>query len=53
MSTAATSEAAAGTAMLGHSAITGKLPVSIPPMANVGDGLDVPVRPTAASNGSE
>jgi beta-N-acetylhexosaminidase len=52
-STASTSESAAAKAILGEIAITGKLPVSIPPLARIGEGLDVPAKPKPASNGSE
>ncbi len=48
-STASTSEVAAARAILGEIPITGKLPVSIPGFAKVGDGLDVPARPYVAS----
>ncbi len=48
-----TSEVAAAKAMLGQIAIGGKLPVSIPPLARIGEGLVVPVKPKQASNGSE
>ncbi len=52
-SVAATSEVAAARALLGSIAISGKLPVSIPPLAKIGDGLDVPPKPKTASNGPE
>ncbi len=52
-STAATSETAVAKAILGRIAISGKLPVSIPDLAKVGDGLNVPALPKSASNGSE
>ncbi|MBV8864413.1 MAG: hypothetical protein JO210_03330 [Acidobacteriaceae bacterium] len=52
-SVAATSEVAAARAMLGEIAITGKLPVSIPPLATIGEGLNVPAKAKLASNGSE
>ena len=52
-SVASTSELAAAKAVLGEMAVTGKLPVSIPPVAKIGDGLTVPARGKAASNGSE
>ncbi len=48
-----TSEEAAGKALLGEIPITGRLPVSIPPIAKAGDGLDVPTRPKPASNPSQ
>ncbi len=52
-SVAVTSEVAAAKAILGEIPITGKLPVSIPPVARIGDGLDVPAKPKTASNSSE
>ncbi len=52
-SVASTSEVAAARAVLGDIAVSGKLPVSIPPVAKIGDGLTVPARGKAASNGSE
>lgn len=52
-STSATSEVAAAKGILGLIAIGGKLPVSIPGIAKVGDGIDVPAKPKTASNGSE
>lgn len=52
-STASTSEAAAARAMLGEIAITGKMPVSIPGLAKIGDGMNVPAKPAAASNRAE
>ncbi len=51
-SVAATSEVGAAKAMLGEIAITGKLPVSIPPLATIGEGLNVPAKAKLASNGS-
>ncbi|MBV9499892.1 MAG: hypothetical protein JO138_11005 [Acidobacteriaceae bacterium] len=48
-SSASTSEVAAARAILGEIPITGKLPVSIPGLAKVGDGLDVPAHPYVAS----
>lgn len=54
-SSAETSEIAAGQALRGEIAITGRLPVSIPGFAKIGDGLDVPAIPnksTTASNRS-
>ncbi len=45
-----TSEIAAAKAIVGDIPITGKMPVSIPGFAKVGDGLDVPARPMTASN---
>ncbi len=52
-SVAGTSEVAVAKAMLGEIAITGKLPVSVPPLATIGDGLNVPAKGKQASNGSE
>lgn len=52
-STTQSSESAAAKAILGKIAISGKLPVSIPGVAKVGDGLDVPARIHTASNGLE
>jgi beta-N-acetylhexosaminidase len=52
-STAASSETAVAKAILGEIAITGKLPVSIPGVAKVGDGIVVPDRHGLASNGSK
>jgi beta-N-acetylhexosaminidase len=52
-STASTSEAAAAKAILGQIAISGKLPVSIPGFAKLGEGLDVAARTTPESNGSQ
>jgi beta-N-acetylhexosaminidase len=49
-STAASSEIAAAKAILGDIPITGTLPVSIPGIANIGDGLRVAVRPRSTSN---
>jgi beta-N-acetylhexosaminidase len=51
-STAPTSETAAAKAILGEIAITGKMPVSIPGLAKIGDGLDVAAKPLATSNGT-
>lgn len=51
-STSPTSEVAAAKAMLGEIAISGKLPVSIPPLAKMGDGLDVVAASKSASNPS-
>ncbi len=45
------SEIAAAQAILGKIAIDGKLPVSIPGIAKLGDGLTVPARAHTASNG--
>ena len=52
-STAVTSEIAAAKALLGDIPITGRLPVSIPPLAKVGDGMDVAGKTSAASNGAK
>ncbi len=49
-SSAPSSELAAARAMLGEISISGKLPVSIPGIAKVGDGLDVPAKRYSASN---
>jgi beta-N-acetylhexosaminidase len=49
-STTTTSEIAAAKAILGDIPITGTLPVSIPGIANVGDGLRVAVRTHSSSN---
>jgi beta-N-acetylhexosaminidase len=48
-SPSSTSEIAAAKAMLGEIPIVGKLPVSIPGLAKVGDGIQVTGRPAAAS----
>ncbi|MDQ2710985.1 MAG: beta-N-acetylglucosaminidase, partial [Acidobacteriota bacterium] len=52
-STAVTSEIATAKAMLGEIAISGKLPVSIPPVAKIGEGMNVPAEAKPASNGSK
>ncbi len=52
-STSITSEMAAAKAILGEIPIHGKMPVSIPGLAKIGDGLDVPARSMAASNGAK
>ncbi len=52
-STSITSEIAAAKAMLGEIPISGKMPVSIPGFANIGDGIDVPARLNTASNGAQ
>lgn len=49
-STASTSERAVARAIAGEISISGKMPVSIPGLAQVGDGLSVATRKTAASN---
>ena len=51
-SSSSSSEIAAGKAILGEIAITGKLPVSIPGIAALGAGMDVPVKSNMASNGT-
>ncbi|MGC2656711.1 MAG: glycoside hydrolase family 3 N-terminal domain-containing protein [Bryobacteraceae bacterium] len=53
-STTTTSEVAAAKAILGEIPIDGKMPVSIPGLAKIGDGLTVPVKqsvPTATGTG--
>lgn len=52
-SSTTTSELAAAKAILGDAAISGKLPVSIPGIAKIGDGLTVPEKRYTASNGSQ
>jgi beta-N-acetylhexosaminidase len=52
-STAPSSEVAVARAILGEIPLTGKLPVSIPGMAKVGDGIDVAERHNRASNGAK
>jgi len=52
-STATTSETAAARAMLGEIPISGRMPVSIPGLAKIGCGLDVPAKPNMASNRAE
>ncbi len=52
-STASSSELAVGRAILGQIPITGKLPVSIPGIAKVGDGMDVAERHSLTSNGAK
>jgi len=49
-STTITSEAAVAKAILGEIPIGGKMPVAIPGLVKIGDGLDVPAKPTPASN---
>jgi beta-N-acetylhexosaminidase len=49
-SSAESSELATARAILGEFSISGKMPVSIPGLAKLGDGLDVPAKSTAASN---
>ncbi|MBV8070504.1 MAG: hypothetical protein JO270_11400 [Acidobacteriaceae bacterium] len=48
-----TSEAAAARAILGEIPISGKMPISIPPLVKIGDGLDVPAHPVTASNSGQ
>jgi len=50
-STSSTSEIAAAKAIFGEIPITGKLPVSIPGFAKIGDGLSVPVKAKQANSG--
>lgn len=52
-STAPSSEIAVARAILGEIPITGKLPVSIPGIAKLGDGIDVAERHASASNGAK
>jgi beta-N-acetylhexosaminidase len=52
-STSTTSELAAAKAISGEIPIMGKMPVSIPGLAKIGDGLDVPARSKMASNRAE
>ncbi len=52
-STSTTSEVAAARAILGEIPIGGRLPVSIPGIAKIGDGMDVPAKPKTASNRAE
>jgi beta-N-acetylhexosaminidase len=49
-STASSSEVATARAISGEIAISGRLPVSIPGVAKIGDGLDVPAKSAVASN---
>ncbi len=49
-STATTSETAAAKAILGEIPIGGKMPVAIPGLVKIGDGLNVSVKPNPASN---
>jgi beta-N-acetylhexosaminidase len=51
-SSAVTSEKAVAKAMAGEIRIGGRLPISIPGVASLGAGLDVPAKATSASNGS-
>jgi beta-N-acetylhexosaminidase len=44
-STTATSELAAAKAILGEISISGKMPISIPGLVKIGEGIAVPVRP--------
>jgi beta-N-acetylhexosaminidase len=52
-STSTTSEIAAAKAIFGEIPIGGKMPVSIPGLAKIGDGLTVPVKSKTASNRAE
>ena len=52
-STSTTSELAAAKAIVGEIPIRGRMPVSIPGLAKIGDGLDVPAKAKMASNGAE
>lgn len=52
-STASTSELAVAKAIAGEIEISGKMPVSIPGLAKLGDGLSVPIGKTAASKGAK
>jgi beta-N-acetylhexosaminidase len=52
-SSATTSERAAAQAILGEIPIDGKLPISIPGAANIGDGLNVPVHNQLASTSAK
>jgi beta-N-acetylhexosaminidase len=52
-STSTTSEIAAAKAIMGDIPIQGKMPVSIPGLVKIGDGLDVAARGMRASNGAE
>lgn len=52
-SSTSTSELAAAKAILGDIPISGKLPVSIPGVAKIGDGLTVPEKRNTASNGAQ
>ena len=52
-STAATSESAVARAVAGEIPINGKMPVSIPGLAKLGDGLSVPIAKATASKGSK
>jgi len=49
-SSAESSETATARAILGEIPITGKMPVSIPGLAKIGDGLYVPAKTNTASN---
>jgi beta-N-acetylhexosaminidase len=52
-STSSSSEIAAAKAILGEIPISGKMPVSIPGVAKIGDGLDVLAKAKMASNGAQ
>ena len=45
-----TSQRAAARAVLGQRAVTGRLPISLPPLHRVGEGLDRAARPGAATS---
>jgi beta-N-acetylhexosaminidase len=49
-SSAESSEVGTAQAMLGEVTISGKLPVTIPGLAKIGDGTDVPAKSSSASN---
>jgi len=51
-STTTTSETAVAKALAGEIAIRGKLPVTIPPFAKYGDGIERAARATAPDSGS-
>ena len=52
-SPATSSEIAAAKAILGDIPISGRLPISIPGIAKLGDGLDVAAHASVASNGTQ
>ncbi len=52
-STSSTSEIAAAKAIFGEIPINGKMPVSIPGLAKLGDGLSVPAKAKQANSGVE
>ncbi len=45
-------QAAAARAITGQAPITGRLPISIPPLLRIGDGIDVPAAAAAATGGT-